>query len=129
MKILLQIGIVFLVCLVGEWISAVLPFAFPGSVIAMILLFLLLLCKVLKVEHIEQKASFVLNNMAFFFIPAGVGMVEYFDVLGTYLVPFLVICTVSTVLTFAVTAWTVTGVMRLQTWILSRKEKQNGKLD
>ncbi len=129
MKILLQIGIVFLICLVGEWISAVLPFAFPGSVIAMILLFLLLLCKVLKVEHIEQKASFVLNNMAFFFIPAGVGMMEYFDVLGAYLVPFLVICTVSTVLTFAVTAWTVTGVMRLQTWILSRKEKQNGKLD
>ncbi len=129
MKILLQIGIVFFVCLIGEWISAVLPFAFPGSVIAMILLFLLLLFKVLRVEQIEQKASFVLNNMAFFFIPAGVGMMEYFDVLGAHLVPFLVICAVSTVLTFAVTAWTVTGVMRLQEWLLSKKEKKHEELD
>lgn len=129
MKILLQIGIVFLICLVGEWISAVLPFAFPGSVIAMILLFLLLLFKVLKVEHIEEKASFVLNNMAFFFIPAGVGVMEYFDILGAYLVPFLVICVVSTILTFAVTAWTVTGVMRLQEYIAKRKEQRNGKVD
>ena len=129
MKILLQIGIVFLICLVGEWISAVLPFAFPGSVIAMILLFLLLLFKVLKVEHIEEKASVALNNMAFFFIPAGVGVMEYFDILGAYLVPFLVICVVSTILTFAVTAWTVTGVMRLQEYIAKRKEQRNGKVD
>ena len=56
MKTLLQIGIVFLICLIGEIISLILPFPFPGSVIAMILLFLLLLFGALKVEHIRPSS-------------------------------------------------------------------------
>ena len=38
-KLLVQIGIVFGICLVGEGIAAVLPFAFPASVLSMLLLF------------------------------------------------------------------------------------------
>ena len=68
-KLLVQIGIVFGICLVGEGIAAVLPFAFPASVLSMLLLFVLLLCGVLKVEHIREKGDFLLKNMAFFFIP------------------------------------------------------------
>ena len=56
--------------------------------------------------------------MAFFFIPAGVGIMEYFDVLRECLLPFLVICVISTVLTFAVTAGTVALVMKLQRIVL-----------
>ena len=68
----------------------------------------------------------MLKNMAFFFIPAGVGIMEYFDVLKECLLPFLVICVVSTVLTFAVTAGTVARVMKLQRmWEMRRKEKRN----
>ena len=37
MKILKQITIVFLLCWLGEVISALLPFAFPGSIVAMLL--------------------------------------------------------------------------------------------
>ena len=43
MKLLIQIGIVFGVCWVGEIIASMLPFTFPSSVISMILLLLLLL--------------------------------------------------------------------------------------
>lgn len=123
MKILLQIGVVFLICLLSEALSLILPFPFPGSVIAMIALFLLLLSGLLKVDHIRQKADFLLKNMAFFFIPAGVGILEYFDVLKDCLLPFLVICAVSTVLTFAATAGTVALVMRFQQKWEKRKEK------
>src|SRR5699024_5262083 len=42
-KLLVQIGIVFVICLLGELIAKLLPFVFPSSVISMILLFLLLL--------------------------------------------------------------------------------------
>ena len=42
MKIIKQLTIISAVCLAGEAVSAVLPFAFPGSVISMIMLFLLL---------------------------------------------------------------------------------------
>ena len=42
MKILLQIGVVLLICLMSEAASLLLPFPFPGSVLAMIVLFILL---------------------------------------------------------------------------------------
>ena len=87
MRILAQIGIVLFVCLLGEAIAAVLPFPFPASVIGMVLLFLLLACKWLKPRHIQEKSNFLLSNMAFFFIPAGVGLLDYLDVLKANLIP------------------------------------------
>ena len=115
-----------LISLMSEAVSLLLPFPFPGSVLAMIVLFILLVTGILKVDHIRQKSDFMLKNMAFFFIPAGVGIMEYFDVLKECLLPFLVICVVSTVLTFAVTAGTVALVMKLQRmWEMRRKEKRN----
>ena len=54
MKILLQIGVVLLICLMSEAVSLLLPFPFPGSVLAMIVLFILLVTGILKVDHIRQ---------------------------------------------------------------------------
>ncbi len=106
-KLLVQIGIVFGICLVGEGISRVLPFAFPASVISMILLFLLLLSGALKVEHIREKGDFLLRNMAFFFIPSGVGLIEQADAVRGKVLPLLAVCLITTVLTFAVSAATI----------------------
>lgn len=106
-KLLVQIGIVFGICLVGEGISRILPFAFPASVISMILLFLLLLSGALKVEHIREKGDFLLRNMAFFFIPSGVGLIEQADAVRGKVLPLLAVCLITTVLTFAVSAATI----------------------
>jgi holin-like protein len=40
MNILGQVGIVIGICLLGELISAILPFTFPASIICMLLLLL-----------------------------------------------------------------------------------------
>lgn len=71
MKIIIQITIIFSICWVSQMIEALLPIAFPASVIAMVLLLLLLLSGVLRVDHIREKSDFLLSNMAFFFIPPG----------------------------------------------------------
>lgn len=113
-KLLTQIGIVLLVCLVGEGIAKILPIPFPGSVLAMILLFLLLVTRVIRVEHIQSKAEFMLKNMAFFFIPSGISILDYLDAIKGNVFPLLCVCVVSTVITFLVTAYTVKGVMALQ---------------
>ena len=114
MKSIFQVGIVLAVCLAGELISMVLPLPIPTSVLSMILLFILLLTKIVRVRHIEMFGDFLLKNMAFFFIPAGVAIMEQFDLLKSNLVPFLLICVISTLVTFFVTAYTVKGVMALQ---------------
>ena len=85
----------------------------------MILLFIFLLAGVLKIEHIQEKADFLMENMAFFFVPAGVSVMNYFDILKSTLVPFLIICIVSTIITFAATAYSVQFVMKL----MNRRKK------
>lgn len=113
MKIIKQTGIIFTVCWLSLLIEKALPFAFPASVIGMVLLLLCLVTGLLKIEHIQEKADFLLGNMAFFFVPAGVGIINYSDVLKSYAVQLVVICVVSTVITFAVTAWSVKFTVRL----------------
>ena len=126
LNLMVQIGIVFGVCLVGEGLSLLLPFAFPGSVISMVLLFLLLLFRILKVEHIKQKAEFLLKNMAFFFIPAGVSILDQIPVIKDSILPLLLICFITTILTFFATAMTVRGVIALQNKFASKKgEKED----
>ena len=118
MKIICQIGVIFAVCWFSQLIEAALPVPFPASVIGMLLLLALLATGLLKIEHIREKADFLLANMAFFFLPAGVSVIHYFDVLASALLPLLVICVVSTVLTFAVTAYAV----RLTRLLMDRRK-------
>ncbi len=128
MKLLGQIGIVFGICLLGELIAAILPFTFPSSIISMSLLFILLMTKLLKIEHIERKADFLLQNMAFFFVPAGVGILEHTQLLKGFWWQFLLICAVTLLLVFASTVWTVSGVLAIQRKLAerSRKKKMEG---
>lgn len=112
MVIITQIGIIFLICLIGQLISNILPIPFPSSVISMILLLVLLLTKILKPKAVETKIDFLLKNMAFFFIPSGVNIMANYDYIKDDILPLLFICFVSTVLTFAVTAWTVKLIIK-----------------
>lgn len=79
----------------------------------MIFLFLCLASGILKIEHIQEKSDFLLSNMAFFFIPAGVSIINYFDVLKSNAWKILVICVVTTLVTFGVTALFMRLTMRL----------------
>ncbi len=58
MKLLMQIAVVFGVCLAGELLSMLIPLPVPASVWSMVLLFLCLLCGALREEHIREKADF-----------------------------------------------------------------------
>lgn len=118
----MQIGIIFGICWLSQVVEYLLPFDFPASVIGMILLFVCLLTKVLKIEHIQEKSDFLLSNMAFFFIPAGVSMINYMDILKSNAVQLIIICVITTILTFAVTSYSIRLTMRLM-----NKRKESAK--
>ncbi len=113
MKIIKQIGILFFICWIGTVIEVLLPFSFPASVISMLLLLFCLLTGLLRVDHIREKSDFLLSNMAFFFIPAGVNVMNYLDILRANWLPLAVICSLTTVITFAATAYSIRLTMRL----------------
>ena len=114
MRIMLQLAIVFALCLLGEAIAQMLPFPFPSSVISMILVFLVLLQGQLKVYHIRKQTNFLLDNMAFFFIPAAVSIMDNLVYMQGKLVQIILICFISTVTTFFITAWSVQLTVKLQ---------------
>lgn len=69
---------------IGEIISIMISsyIAIPGSVIGMVLLFFALHFKLVAIEQVEEVGSWLTDNMAFLFVPAGVGLMTQFSVLG-----------------------------------------------
>jgi holin-like protein len=113
MKILSQLGILLALCLIGEWMSSLLSFPFPGSILSMLLVLLFLLTGMLKEHHIDKPVDFLLANMTFFFVPSGVRIIEQFDLLKSVWWQLLLISAVSLVACFAASSWTVMLVNRI----------------
>lgn len=114
MKYLKQLAIVFLFCLAGEAISFFLPFTFPSTIISLLLMLVCLLCKVIKEDTIKDTSDFLLANMAFFFIPAGVEIIEHFALIRSVLIPFILIAIVSTIAVMLVSAGAVTLALKAE---------------
>ena len=123
MNIIKQIIIVFTICFIGEIISMFLPIPFPGSVLAMVILFFCLLFRVVKVGQIREISEFLVKNMTLLFIPATVSIIEYTDILKDVFWRFLFICFVTTVICFVCTAYSVKAVICLMQKWEERKNK------
>jgi putative effector of murein hydrolase LrgA (UPF0299 family) len=108
-----ELALIFGISLVGEGVAALLPMAFPASVISMVLLMVLLLTGVLKEQQIQSVSHFLIANMAFFFIPSLVGTMEHGAMLKSQAVPILVIVGLTTPVVYLATAWTVQLMTRL----------------
>lgn len=111
MNIMGELALIFGICLVGEGVAALLPVAFPASVISMMLLMVLLLTGVVKDRHIQTASHFLVANMAFFFLPSFVGLLEHIELLKSQLVPLLLIIVLTTPVVYLVTGWTVRLLM------------------
>lgn len=95
MKVFNQLVIILCIWVIGEYISSFIQgiILIPGSIVGMLLLFLLLQFKVLDLSSIENISGFFLDNMAVFFIPAGVSLIKSLDLIKeNVLVLLLVIC-------------------------------------
>ena len=122
MRVLRQISLIFLICLLCEWVASLLPFPFPGSVLSMLVLFLLFALKWLKPDDIKETSGLLLGNMMLVFLPSFVSIMNYFDVLKHIAVQFILIVVVSTMVTFLVGGAVVSLVSRLQDRIRSGKK-------
>ncbi len=113
MKIVKQLVLIFLVSLSGEAISSVLPFPLPGSITALFLMLILLFSGIVKEEHIKETSSFFVDNITIFFIPACVGIIDHLELLKTSWLQILLIASISFLVTFAATGYTVKLVSKL----------------
>ena len=113
MKIFRESLIIICIYLLGEIISKGLNLPIPGNIIGMIILLILLCTNIIKVEKVETISSFFLDHLAFFFIPAGVGLLTSFDIIKSSLIQILLICIIATSLVIVVTGLTVQTLVKL----------------
>lgn len=90
----------------GEFISSFIHGFIPGSVIGMILLFLALAFKWVKPENVKKLSTALTENMALFFLPAGVGLMTALGIISKYWVVIVTVSVVSTILVIASVALT-----------------------
>ena len=125
MKILKQLTLILAICLAAEALVAFLPFAFPSSVAAILILAILLGAKLLKEQQIQETADFMLKNMALVFVPLAVGMVEDLELLKGQAAGFLIVVGISLILTFLGTYGTVRLVQKCMSRLMKKGEKKH----
>lgn len=78
------IGMFYLMTLwlAGEILAELLSLPIPGSVLGMVLLTLALNQGLIKLESIQPAAEVLVDNLAFLFVPPGVGLMLYFDLIA-----------------------------------------------
>ncbi len=113
MKYLAQLTIILAVSLVSEALGYFIPLPVPASVYGLVIMFLLLWTKVIKLSQVENVADFFLQIMPFFFVAPTVGLITSFDAIRGNVLWLVLMCFISTVVTIAVTGTVAQLVMKL----------------
>ena len=91
-----QILFLHIFLFIGIAIKLIVTIPIPASMIGLIVLFVALKLKLVKVEWVEKGAAWLLAELLLFFIPSAVGIVNYNEILnikGIETVLLIAICT------------------------------------
>ncbi len=91
MGYLQQFGYILTISFVGELLHSLLPLPVPASIYGIILLFLLLHFKILRVPQIRDASMFLIEIMPVLFIPAAVGLMTSWELISSALWEYIAI--------------------------------------
>lgn len=100
-----QCAILFGCLALGEltvWLTGI---KLPSSIIGMLLLTLFLKLGWIKLHWVQGMSDFLVANLGFFFVPPGVALMLYFDLIAAEFWPIVTASVVSTLLVIVVTGW------------------------
>lgn len=100
-----QCAILFGCLAVGELIVHLSGIPLPASVVGMLVLTLLLELGWVKLSWVQGMSDFLVANIGFFFVPAGVGLMLHFGVIKASFWPIAVSTIASTLIVLVVTGW------------------------
>lgn len=103
MRYLRQFGIILFISLIGEIIHYFISLPIPASIYGLLLMLIGLKTKLIPLNAVEDASMFLIEIMPVMFIPAAVGLLDSWGILGSMLVPFVVITLVSTIVVMVIT--------------------------
>jgi holin-like protein len=89
--------------LLGELVVRAGDWPMPGNVVGMGLLLAALVAGVVQLEWVSEAAELLLTHMALLLVPAGVGVMLYFDLLAAEWLPIVAATVASTFVVIFVT--------------------------
>jgi holin-like protein len=102
MKYISQFLIILGFTLTGEALQRLIPLPIPASVYGLVLLFLALCLKLVKVEHVKETGSFLISLLPFLFVSHVVGIVEHWNAIRAQILPICLLIVGTTVLVFGI---------------------------
>lgn len=91
-KLILQLALIMLITFIGTEVQKLLHIPLAGSIVGLMLFFLLLQFKIIPESWINVGADFLLKTMVFFFIPSVVGIMDVAsNITLNYILFFIVI--------------------------------------
>lgn len=116
MKYIREFGIIIVISLIGELLNYLIPLPIPSSIYGLVIMFLCLHFKIVKVVDVKKTAVFLIEIMPLMFIPAAVGIIESWDIIKPNVIAYAIITIVSTVLVMAVAG-------RVTQWVIRHSKK------
>lgn len=105
--------VILCVCLfLGAITRSLINYPIPEPVYGMIYLFIALQFNILKTEDVKQTSDGILRNLAFLFVPAGVGILANVDLIKGKILQIILIVIIGTVISMAVTGLIVQLLQR-----------------
>lgn len=96
--------VIFLFLGLGEGIAYLIAIPVPGNVLGMLLIFMALRFKLIKLEWVKPASDKLIQYLMLFFVPYGVGLLAYFDFIKSYWIMLSVAAGLGTLITLYVTA-------------------------
>ena len=103
MKYLSQFLIILGFTFVGEALQRMIPLPIPASVYGLLLLFGALCLGLIKLEQVKETGHFLASILPVLFVAPTVGIIEYWGLIRSNLLPIALILVATTVLTFGIT--------------------------
>lgn len=104
--IILQVLFIHVFLFLGAALKQFIPISIPipASMFGLILLFLALCFKIVKLEWVEKGGNWLLAELLLFFIPSAVGIVNYDDILSFQGIEIVLLIGISTIIVMGMTA-------------------------
>ena len=106
MKYVKQFLIILMMAVLGGLLNWLIPLPIPATVWGMMLMFIALMCGLVKLDQVEDTADFFMGIMPMLFVPLAVGLMDTWQILADYAMPIIIIVVASFFICYAVTGKT-----------------------
>lgn len=96
----------------GFLLEKILHLPIPGTVNGLLILFLLLILKIIKLDSIKMTGEFLVANMVITFIPPSIKLLDILDTLKADFFKLIFLLVATTLITMVVTALSVDFLMK-----------------